>query len=92
MLKCCVRQRSKELEEFVITHLNSEADKLARRRSSVGTFAGEGPNLPSLLDEEADLDTISASFATVSMGLARLSGSHQDVTPTKGSRMSEISE
>lgn len=48
-----------------------------------------GPALPSLMDEPADLDTISASFATVSMGLAQLAGD-SEATPTK--RMSEIPE
>lgn len=90
-------QRSHELEQFIINHLNSEADKLSRRRSSCGSVATQGdglldvPVMPSLLDEPADLDTISASFATVSMNLAQLAdGAGGDATPTK--RMSSISE
>lgn len=84
-------QRSHELEQFIINHLNSEADKLSRRRSSCGSLAHDDmdiPVMPSLLDEPADLDTISASFATVSMGLAQLAGG--DTTPTK--HMSGIPE
>jgi hypothetical protein len=61
-------QKAKELERFIIQHLNSEADRLLRRRSSLAESQHRpSADLPSLLDEEADLDHVMAQFKLASV-------------------------